>query len=92
MATSQLFPIRLTNLMKIPDTKSQAQELLLSLEKTLQELEKPKENPCLVFKTNMEEGFLFPAALKDAVNAVTEYANLYQSILELKEILELKKW
>ncbi|NCN09032.1 MAG: hypothetical protein GW938_04225 [Leptospira sp.] len=92
MATSQLFPIRLTNLMKVPETKSLAEELLASLQKTLVELENPEENPCLVFKQNMEEGFLFPAALKDASNAVTVYANIYQSIIELKEILELKKW
>jgi len=92
MATSQLFPIRLTNLMKIPETKPLAEELLTSLQRTLVELENPEENPCLIFKQNMEDEFFFPAALKDATNAVTVYANIYQSILELKEILELKKW
>ncbi|PJE01591.1 MAG: hypothetical protein CK427_10575 [Leptospira sp.] len=92
MATSQLFPIRLTNLMKVPETLVLAEELLASLQKTLIELENPDENPVTIFKKNMEEGFLFPAALKDATNAVTVYANIYQSILELKEIIELKKW
>ncbi|WCL50321.1 hypothetical protein [Leptospira sp. GIMC2001] len=92
MTTGQFFPIRLTNLMKVPQTKLEAEELLASFKKTLAELEEEDNNPCAVFRKNMEEGYLYIAALKDATNALTVYTNLYQSMLELTEILEKKNW
>lgn len=92
MATNQFFPIQLTNQMMVPKTKNEAIDLLESLRKTLHEMEEEKENPILVFKQSMEEGFLFSAALKDATNCLTVYANLYQSIKELEYIIANKNW
>jgi hypothetical protein len=92
MATNQNFPIHLTNLMKVPLEKEAAVELCNSLKKTLREMEEENENPCLIFRNNMDEGYLFNAALKDAMNLLTVYANIYQSIKELEEIIELKNW
>jgi hypothetical protein len=92
MATNQFFPIHLTNLMRVPQEKDEAIALLSSLKKTMEELEAEDENPCKIFRLSMEEGYLFSAALKDATNALTVYANLYQSIKELTSILENKNW
>jgi tRNA(Ile2) C34 agmatinyltransferase TiaS len=92
MPGSQNFPIRLTNLMKVPQDKESAMELLASLEKTLRELEEEKENPILVFKENMDNGYLYAAAIKDATNSLNVYAGLYQSAKELREIIEKKNW
>lgn len=92
MATNQNFPIHLTNHMKVPQDKESAVELLNSLRKTIHELEEENENPCVIFRNSMEEGYLFNAALKDATNALTVYANLYQSAKELDEIIQNKIW
>lgn len=92
MGSNQHFPIHLTNHMKVPQEKEQAIELLNSFHKTLSEMETDKENPCLTFRQNMEEGYLFNAALKDATNVLQVYANLYQSAKELKEIIDNKDW
>jgi hypothetical protein len=92
MATKQFFPIHLTNLMRVPQEKEQAVALLESLKKTMNELEAEEENPCKIFRLSMEEGYLFNAALKDATNVLIVYANLFQSIKELQEIIESKNW
>lgn len=47
------------------------------------------ENPLTIFREHMDNGLLFKAGLQDAMNQLTTFANLYMSILELKE--EIKK-
>ncbi|MCC5815761.1 MAG: hypothetical protein JJT78_13495 [Leptospira sp.] len=78
--------------MRVPLEKEAAIELCNSLKKTLGQLEEENENPILIFRSSMKEGYLFNPALKDATNALTVYANIYQSIKELEEIIELKNW
>lgn len=78
--------------MKVPKTKKETEDLRASLQKTLSELEADNENPNVIFRKNMEEGYLYNAAFKDASNALQVYAGIYQSIKELEEILEKKEW
>lgn len=77
---------RLTNGWKIPIGLAEKQELLASFTKTVEEME--SENPLLVFREHMDAGLLFKAGLQDAMNHLTTYANLYMSILELREAIQ----
>ncbi len=76
---------RLANGWKIPSTVSEKIELLSSYQKTLEQME--TENPISIFKEHMENGLLHKAALQDAMNQLTTYANLFQSAKELTELI-----
>lgn len=76
---------RLTNGWKIPVSIDEKRELKQSYDKTLREME--SENPILIFKEHMQNGLLHKAALQDALNQLTTYANLYQSAKELEELI-----
>ncbi|ABZ98782.1 hypothetical protein EHQ92_16810 [Leptospira biflexa] len=74
---------RLSNGWKVPESLSDKKELLDSYQKTVNSME--SENPLTIFREHMDNGLLFKAGLQDAMNQLTTFANLYMSIIELKE-------
>lgn len=77
---------RLSNGWKIPVTLAEKQELLESFEKTITSME--SENPLTIFREHMDSGLLFKAGLQDATNQLTTFANLYMSVLELRDAIK----
>ncbi|TGL70698.1 hypothetical protein [Leptospira jelokensis] len=78
---------RLSNGWKVPESLEEKKELLESYLNTVNGME--SENPLTIFREHMDNGLLFKAGLQDAMNQLTTFANLYMSIIELKE--EIKK-
>ncbi|MGV3667705.1 MAG: hypothetical protein ACO1NV_16385 [Leptospira bouyouniensis] len=78
---------RLSNGWKVPESLEDKKELLESYQNTVNSME--SENPLTIFREHMDNGLLFKAGLQDAMNQLTTFANLYMSIIELKE--EIKK-
>ncbi|XDD45768.1 hypothetical protein AB3N60_13765 [Leptospira sp. WS39.C2] len=74
---------RLSNGWKVPESLEDKKELLESYQKTVESME--SENPLTIFREHMDNGLLFKAGLQDAMNQLTTFANLYMSIIELKE-------
>lgn len=74
---------RLSNGWKVPESLEDKKELLESYQKNVNSME--SENPLTIFREHMDNGLLFKAGLQDAMNQLTTFANLYMSIIELKE-------